>query len=154
MSTGVSSHWGLAVVVKAVAPLASVATPYSPTLIARCPDGVLTRSITLAPLPRRRLDKSALGMTTSSFPFSRTRMARTLAMLSNPKIAGKFSPDPSATLAESASSFSMAGFPARFPLHAQAILKCPDVLHTAAPATTQVTYNGLLRFHMLVSWLC
>eukprot|EP00959_Pyramimonas_sp_CCMP1952_P330427 6918917-Pyramimonas_sp.AAC.1 len=42
------------------------------------------------------------------------RMARTLAVLLSPN-AGKFSPDPSATLAESVSRFAMASSPAGFP---------------------------------------
>eukprot|EP00959_Pyramimonas_sp_CCMP1952_P075167 1570592-Pyramimonas_sp.AAC.1 len=39
---GDPSHLGLAAMVNAVAPPASVATPHSSTLIARCPDGVST----------------------------------------------------------------------------------------------------------------
>eukprot|EP00959_Pyramimonas_sp_CCMP1952_P171262 3578627-Pyramimonas_sp.AAC.1 len=44
---GAPSHVGLAVMVNAVAPSASVATSYSSTLLAGCPGGVFTKSITL-----------------------------------------------------------------------------------------------------------
>eukprot|EP00959_Pyramimonas_sp_CCMP1952_P125807 2630889-Pyramimonas_sp.AAC.1 len=78
-------------------------------------------------------------------------MARMFATIVRPKIVGKFSPGLSAALAEWASTLAMACCPAGLPLYAQAILQCPDDLHTAAPSPTQVTHGGLLRFNICPS---
>eukprot|EP00959_Pyramimonas_sp_CCMP1952_P154467 3231400-Pyramimonas_sp.AAC.1 len=48
-------------------------TSNSSILIARCPDGVFTRSVTVAPLPSRSLCESVPGMTIFSLSSRRSR---------------------------------------------------------------------------------
>eukprot|EP00959_Pyramimonas_sp_CCMP1952_P187299 3916640-Pyramimonas_sp.AAC.1 len=62
-----------------------------------------------------------------------------LDMLLIPKIAGRFSPESSATFAEYVSSLGAAGCPAESPLSLHAILQCRDASQIAAPCPTPDT---------------
>eukprot|EP00959_Pyramimonas_sp_CCMP1952_P330211 6913944-Pyramimonas_sp.AAC.2 len=64
-------------------------------------------------------------------------MARTFAALLSPRIAGRFSADPSTTFAEYVSSQAIAGDPAESPLHAKTILQFIDALQPAATLRTR-----------------
>eukprot|EP00959_Pyramimonas_sp_CCMP1952_P116118 2427480-Pyramimonas_sp.AAC.1 len=77
------------------------------------------------------------------------RMAHMFALPLRPRIAGRFSPGPSATLADCVSGLAVAGCPAGLPLYVQAILQCPDDLRAAAPAHTPGTHRGLLGLYLV-----
>eukprot|EP00959_Pyramimonas_sp_CCMP1952_P086240 1803691-Pyramimonas_sp.AAC.1 len=62
-----------------------------------------------------------------------------LDMLLRPRMAGRFSPEPPATLAEYVSGLGVAGCPAGPPLSAHAILQCKDLSQIAAPCPTPDT---------------
>eukprot|EP00959_Pyramimonas_sp_CCMP1952_P421492 8830022-Pyramimonas_sp.AAC.1 len=91
------------------------------------------------------------GMIVFSCPCSRIRIARMLDMLRRPRIAGRFSSEPSATLAECAPSLAREGFPAESPLSLHAILQCSDSSQVAAPCPAPDTRNLFVRFSFLTS---
>eukprot|EP00959_Pyramimonas_sp_CCMP1952_P034114 715071-Pyramimonas_sp.AAC.1 len=109
------------------------------------------RSSTLAPLPKRSQCISEPGMIIYPCPCSRIRIARVLDMLIRPRIAGRFSSEPSATLAVDVSSLARAGSPAGSPLSLQATLQRNDLSQMAAPCPAQDAYNLFVRLSLLMS---
>eukprot|EP00959_Pyramimonas_sp_CCMP1952_P088717 1856352-Pyramimonas_sp.AAC.1 len=102
-------------------------------------DSALVKSSTLAPCQRMSLCISELGMTIFACPCSRIRIVIMSDILLRPMIAGRFSPEPSATLAEWISSLGTAGAPAGSRFFLRATLQCKDLSHTAAPCPTPDT---------------
>eukprot|EP00959_Pyramimonas_sp_CCMP1952_P432808 9063744-Pyramimonas_sp.AAC.1 len=78
-------------------------------------------------------------------------MAPMLDILLRPRMAGRFAPESSATLAEYVSSLDMAGFPAGSPFTLRAILQRKDSSQTTAPCPAPDMQSLFVKFSSLMS---